>query len=415
MFGPASTSRRAHAFAQALEEHDTGGTAAGGDEGHSGGSGAPTGSGGTADDTDRAAMLAVARSLRALPRPQLDPEVKTVHRAQLIAAMEAAFAERSARDTALPEQRATGARRGRHGRRISALGRMRPRTRLSKGLAAGGLTVGVAAGAFTGVATASNNALPGDSLYGLKRGMEDLRLTMASGDVERGQIYLRQASTRLKEARRLMERQRSGDLDPESLAEIRKALAGMEHDASAGHRLLRGAWEQDGSLTPLRSLSSFSEQHSRAWGEFRGQLPPQLAELGDKVSSVLDAIESQVGPLRGRLSEPGTNSGRDASHTPPAPDADGAPPSPSQPGPRAGDDSDGTPEQDADSPQPSESGQRKGLLDAPGELLPPPPERTQQPPPSERTDGTTSPDVTLPPLFPGLLPDLIPPQQQSDS
>lgn len=105
----------------------------------------------------------------------------------------------------MPEQR-TG--RGAH--RASPLRKLRPRSRWSKGLAAGGLTVGVAAGAFSGVAAASSDALPGDSLYGLKRGMEDLKLGMANDDADRGEIYLDQASTRLQEARRLMERDRAG-------------------------------------------------------------------------------------------------------------------------------------------------------------------------------------------------------------
>ena len=89
----------------------------------------------------------------------------------------------------MPEQRApAGARTG-----PSPLGKLRPRSRWSKGLAAGGLTVGVAAGAFGGVAAASSDALPGDSLYGLKRGMEDIKLGMADGDADRGEVYLDQA------------------------------------------------------------------------------------------------------------------------------------------------------------------------------------------------------------------------------
>ena len=413
MIGSASTSRRANAFAKALEERETGGTAAGHDEREPDGSRASTDTDRAGDGAERAAMLAIARSLRALPSPQLDPEVKTVHRAQLIAAMEAAFAERTAQGTAVPEQRATRGGRARHGRRLGALGRFRPRTRLSKGLAAGGLTVGVAAGAFTGVAAASSNALPGDSLYGLKRSMEDLRLTMASGDVERGQIYLRQASTRLKEARRLMERQRSGTLDAESLAEVRKALAGMEHDASAGHRLLSNAYRHDGSLAPLRSLSSFSEQHTEAWGKLRGKLPPQLSELGDKVSSVLDAIEDQVRPMKARLTEPGDDTDRKATAAPSV--RDGATPSPSTTAPRAGADTDPTPRDGDDAPQPSEATESRGLLgDAPG-LLDPAPGGTRKAPSDQGSGTDRSPDVTLPPLIPGLLPDLIPPQQQSDS
>lgn len=65
-------------------------------------------------------------------------EVKTVQRAQLVAAMEAAFAEgATSGDARVPEQREP---KGAH-RPTTSLGRLRPRSRLSKGLAAGGLTV----------------------------------------------------------------------------------------------------------------------------------------------------------------------------------------------------------------------------------------------------------------------------------
>lgn len=414
MIGSTSTSRRANAFAQALEERDTGGTAAG----HAASEGredrAPVDSGGATDDTDGAALLAVAQRLRALPSPQLDPEVKTVHRAQLIAAMEAARAERTA-GPAVPEQRAPAGRRGRRRIGVGALGRMRPRSRLSKGLAAGGLTVGVAAGAFTGVAAASGDALPGDSLYGLKRGMEDLRLTMAGSDEERGAVYLNQASTRLKEVRRLMERKRSGELDEESLVELRKALASMRDDASAGHRLLRTASERDGSLTPLRSLSAFSARHSRTWEELRGQLPPQLSELGDKVSSVLDTIQSQVGPLRARLSDDGTAARRDVSDTPRGGEDSGPLTPPSAAGPSASGSPDRGPERSGSHGPESSETQGDELLDGRPGLLGPPSDGGEQPSTSGEPSPGPSPDITLPPLVPGLLPDLIPPQQQPDT
>ncbi len=93
-----------------------------------------------------------------LPRPQLDPEVKVVQRAQLVAAFEAMLQEGTAggaADTSVPEQRRA---RGTH--RAAPLKRFRPRSRLAKGLTAGGLSVSVAAGAFGGVAAASSTPCP---------------------------------------------------------------------------------------------------------------------------------------------------------------------------------------------------------------------------------------------------------------
>jgi hypothetical protein len=349
-------------------------------------------------------MLALATGLGELPKPVLDPEVKVVQRAQLVAAMEAMLRDGTAplgeaRDSSVPEQRSH--RRGAH--RATGLGKLRPRSRLSKGLAAGGLTVGVAAGAFGGVAAASSDALPGDSLYGLKRGMEDIKLGLADSAGDRGRIYLDHASTRLNEARRLMERDRSGPLDHESLGEIRRALSGMQHDASEGHRLLHEAYERDGSLAPIQALSAFSQSHREAWGALRDRLPVQLGDVSDQVSSVFDAIDEEVDPLRALLPQPPAkeDGGRQGSGSASTGSSGTDRPEPSA----TGGSSDGR-HSGSGKPKPSTSdSDDDGLLGGDtGGLLDPPQDDTSSSPSAGRTSPTVEPDVTLPPLLPGLLP-----------
>lgn len=398
----ANVHRRANAFAQALEDRTSEGAAEQPD--------AP------ADAGDQGRLLALASGLGELPKPELDPEVKVVQRAQLVAAMEAMFAQGAAAAVpTVPEQRTT---RGAH--RASPLRKLRPRSRWTKGLAAGGLTVGVAAGAFGGVAAASSDALPGDSLYGLKRGMEDLKLGMADDDADRGGIYLDQASTRLSEARRLMERTRAGDLDHEALAEIRRALGGMKHDAEEGHRLLRQAYDRDGEIGPMARLDSFAQAHRDTWNGLRDRLPVQLADVGDEVTGVFDAIDQEVQPLQSMLprtldkgaagtatpggqgtgtrppSEAGPTPGRDGH---PAPDPSGAG---HDTGPGSGTGT-GTPSPDAGTgtPDPEDDGLLGGSA---GGLLKPSPTGSPTTPSGQETPRT--PDVTLPPLLPGLLPGL---------
>ncbi|WP_405544781.1 DUF5667 domain-containing protein [Streptomyces phaeochromogenes] len=400
MIANVSAHRRANAFAQALEEQPDRGTAAEQSEGP-----APA----AVDRPEQGRMLSLASGLGELPKPELDPKVKVVQRAQLVAAMEAMLQEGTAAgggaaDPSVPEQRS---HRGRGAHRATGLGKLRPRSRLSKGLAAGGLTVGVAAGAFSGVAAASSDALPGDSLYGLKRGMEDLKLGMADGEGDRGRLYLDQASTRLSEARRLMERGRSGPLDHESLGEIRRALSGMQHDASEGHRLLHEAYERDpDSLGPIQALSAFSQSHREAWGALRDRLPVQLGDVSRQVSSVFDAIDEEVEPLRSLLPQPpspeGTGRHRGASSD--ATDSSRTDrPAPSSTG---GDSSDGT-GSSGGNPKPSTSKtQDDGLLGGnTGGLLDPPEDKTSASP-SGKDTPPAEPDVTLPPLLPGLLPGL---------
>jgi hypothetical protein len=353
-------------------------------------------------DPEQVSMVALAATLSRRARPAMDPEHKTVQRAQLIAAMEQAIADGSFRATArVPEQRTDG--QGSH--RASGLRKLTPRSRLSRRLAVGGLTMGVAAGALGGVAAASTNALPGDSLYGLKRGMEDLKLDMAGNDASRGKVYLDMASTRMQEARRLMDRGRGGQLDAESVAEVRRALSGMHQEASEGHRLLTEAYQKDGSLQPMELLNSFAESHRQSWADLRGKLPSQLTDVSDQVSSIFAAIDQEVAPLSlpkdngvgGHSAHDGEGSGNGGPSNGPS----GSPSTTATGGGQAGDDS-------GQSASPSPSGTvPNGLIGGSGNLLggtaPTPSE-----PGSTPTGTPTSPghSVILPPLLPGLLPGL---------
>ncbi|MFF5538585.1 DUF5667 domain-containing protein [Streptomyces cinerochromogenes] len=403
MIANVSAHRRANAFAQALEEQSDRDTAAEQSD-------SPAGSPPTPEErSEQGRLLALATGLGALPKPQLDPEVKVVQRAQLVAAMEAMLQEGTgAADASVPEQRSHRAK-GAH--RASPLGKLRPRTRLTKGLAAGGLSVGVAAGAFGGVAAASSDALPGDSLYGLKRGIEDFKLNyLTDGDDQRGQTYLDQASTRLSEARRLLERGRGGHLDHESIGEIRRTLSGMQHDVTEGHRLLHAAYEADPeSLGPIQALSAFSRSHREAWSALSDRLPVQLGDVKQQVSSVFDAIDEEVAPLQSLLppspartgggsrqggSDP-ASSGSSGSHRSHPPASAGSTPSA---GKHTG----------TGAPSGSATGSSgEGLIGGDtGGLLDPPKTGSEGSSPSAGKSPTGQPDVTIPPLIPDLLPGL---------
>jgi hypothetical protein len=415
-----SAHRRANAFAQALEELSDQGTAAEQSEG-------PAAAPAAADRTEQGRLLALATGLGALSRPKLDPEVKAVQRAQLVAAMEAMLQEGTAAgeagDLSVPAQktaseatapegrwRETGGRshRGKGTHRASGLGKLRPRTRLTKSLAAGGLSVSVAASAFGGVAAASSDALPGDSLYGLKRSIEDFKLQyLTDGADDQGQAYLDLASTRLTEARRLLERDRGGHLDHESLGEIRRTLSGMQQDATEGHRLLHEAYERDpDSLGPIQALSAFSRSHRQAWGALRQKLPVQLGDVSEQVSSVFDAMDEEVAPLQSLLPHPSPPGGGAERHSTRPASPTGSAGSGRSARPSSGTPSDSQ-ESRSGSPSTSAGSDRgDGLLGGTtGDLLDPP-QASGSATPSETKPPASDPDVTIPPLLPGLLPGL---------
>ena len=72
--------------------------------------------------------------------------------------------------------------------------------------------------AGVGAAMASTRALPGDSLYGLKRQIENVQLDLARGDLGHGRELLQQADARLSEAEALTAGEHGSD--PESVARV---------------------------------------------------------------------------------------------------------------------------------------------------------------------------------------------------
>ncbi|WP_316523383.1 DUF5667 domain-containing protein [Kitasatospora brasiliensis] len=270
--------RRAKAFAEALEAHQAEQRAAANAESDNT---AATGAGSAA----MAELVGLTDALGALPGPTLDREVRTVQRAQLMAAFEQAFAGGTGAE--VPRQR-------RH-RTI----RTAPRGRWSRRFAIGGLVAGLAVGSLAGAATASTNALPGDSLYGLKRGLEGLRLGFAGSDSERGELLLDNAATRLGEAKTLVGRTGpAGGLSEATVEQVRRALDDMHADALKGRELLRSVYRSNGSLDPMRALAGFAHDEDGHWSELQGKLPAQLTRQAHLVSQLFDDISEDVAPLR---------------------------------------------------------------------------------------------------------------------
>ncbi|WP_033825301.1 DUF5667 domain-containing protein [Kitasatospora sp. MBT63] len=285
--------RRAKAFAEALEAHRTESRADTGGAARAGSSRADQARGGSAA---MAELLAMAGALGSLPEPELDAEARVVQRAQLMAAFEQEWAGgRPA--VALPRQR-------RH-RAVRAVSR----SRWGRRLAIGGLVAGVAVGSFAGAAAASTNALPGDPLYGMKRGLEGLQLDWADSDAERGALLLEQASTRLDEAQSLLRRAGSPDtLSPDTVEQVRRALDDMHTEAVRGRDLLRAVYRSNGSLAPMRKLATFAEGEDDRWTTLQSRLPGQLTGQAGKVDQLFDDISEDVAPLH--LEQPAADGGQ---------------------------------------------------------------------------------------------------------
>src|SRR3954447_11977494 len=83
-----------------------------------------------------------------------------------------------------------------------------------------------------GAAAASTRALPGDTLYGLKRQVENVELSLAQGDVGHGRELLEQADTRLGEAEALAAGPDS--TTPQTRVRLAGVLAAMDAEVGSG-------------------------------------------------------------------------------------------------------------------------------------------------------------------------------------
>lgn len=219
------------------------------------------------------------------------------------------------------------------------------RTRPARGVRARTAVVaGVVAGtvAFAGMSAASENAVPGDPLYGVKRSTERAQLALASSDVGRGHLHLDFARTRLAEARAL-----AGALGT--------VLDDMDRDTIEGVRLLTTAAADRRDPAPLDAIDDFAVGQSDALGALAGRAgSADLARISDS-TALLDAIVTRTADLRRSIEA------------------------------CAGD---AIVSIDALGPRPDDC----VALPAPGVLLPPPVPAPAPDPPEQADDGTDRPD-----------------------
>lgn len=243
--------RRAERFAQLLDE------ASGGRRHHLR----------TSDDDELAALLAIPRELAATPAPELDPEFRVGLRAMLVATAEREGIGATAAPPPAPAPRPAPSLRG-----------SRARTAIIAGVAVGAV-------ALTGMSTASENAVPGDPLYGLKRSTERAQLALASSDVGRGQLYLDFARSRLQEARLL-----ASDID--------RMLDDMDRDTSHGVRLLASAAANRNDLAALDAVEAFVAEQQAALRELADEVGRADRARVDQSLALLEAISQRVRDLR---------------------------------------------------------------------------------------------------------------------
>lgn len=143
-----------------------------------------------------------------------------------------------------------------------------------------------------GSAVASTQALPGDSLYGLKRQIEGVQLALARGDVARGRELLEQADARLSEAEQLMAG--AAGADPSTRALVTMALADMDAAVALGADDLTRAYRDTGDEEPMLVLKQFVTEQRERLDDLMLLLDPTRRDQASAIADRLAVLDRSV-------------------------------------------------------------------------------------------------------------------------
>jgi hypothetical protein len=164
--------------------------------------------------------------------------------------------------------------------------RARPRRRMIIATAFVGTALGLG-----GVSSASASALPGDTLYPVKRATEQVELSFHRDLADRGAFQLELAERRLDEARQLSERgPGSADLAAETVRDFEKT-------AAAGTANLMAAYRQDHSRSSIVALNQFTARTGDLLESLESRLPGEATAAVDDARDRLEAIDNRTGEL----------------------------------------------------------------------------------------------------------------------
>jgi len=230
-------------------------------------------------------IRAVVGALATLPSPEPSAVFRAELRAQLVAIAPRIIAESA---TAAPTRtdlpnaaRPVGARtRPKHA--DGAIARLRGIS-LGRPLAVAASVITVFAMLLGGAVWMSQKALPGDTLYGLKRASESVRLSLAGSDTDKAKLYLNFAETRVNEAKGLASRAtaeamgtgaQAGVIDSHTADLISSTLGSADSDVKDATTLLTNQAVSSNSSSPLKIITDWA--------------PSQLARLQALAAAVPD-------------------------------------------------------------------------------------------------------------------------------
>ncbi|MEU6857823.1 DUF5667 domain-containing protein [Glycomyces sp. NPDC046736] len=145
--------------------------------------------------------------------------------------------------------------------------------------------------AVSGVSAASGDALPGETLYNVKRSTERAQLALAGNDLGKAQLYLEFARTRIQEAAAVAH-------DDEAVA---SALDDAASELRSGTALLGELAVENGDPSPLDYVDNFANEHRWVLDDMLTGMGGEGLESGEELAAVLEAAALRSVELREAL------------------------------------------------------------------------------------------------------------------
>jgi len=156
----------------------------------------------------------------------------------------------------------------------------------------------------------SSNALPGDALYRVKRTSESVQLSLASGNIEKGRVYLNLAATRADEARKLLNktgaaRPGAAVVSSRTTSLVTDTLGDADASSRSGMQLLAKAAVIKVSTDPLKEIDAWIGGQRATLTEVKSLSPAgALRERARQSLSVLDRIAARKSALASNIACP---------------------------------------------------------------------------------------------------------------
>lgn len=156
-------------------------------------------------------------------------------------------------------------------------------------------------GGATGTAVASQNALPGDVLYPLKRAIEDVNTGMVSGDYARGAAQLSRADNRLGEVWSMVDSD-----EPVNDGDIRSAFEGFADQSNRGADLLMQDFRDTRQRTSIQLIRDFTNSRIDELASLEPRVPDDARPALTDAADTLVQIDQAASAL---CADPGCGSG----------------------------------------------------------------------------------------------------------